>query len=232
MLLWLSGWLIEENRFITITPETEVLKEKQLMIDRVFEYIRVHAKKLEMLSLAFPGDNHLDLHYILSGVRASASWRLETTPLAMTARSLWMPDCSVSFEACKLLASSEVARAQNCAWPLSQPQPVSLLEAVILLAVALDSNSVLLIEIAAGPWLSIMVAREKNQDKSSEEMEGKLSQIQEQLQKLMEGMVNINDRNVQTDKELMEIKQALGNVKQKDKEMNQNRAESSVGGDR
>ncbi|XP_015169203.1 uncharacterized protein [Solanum tuberosum] len=77
-----------------------------------------------------------------------------------------------------------------------------------------------------------MVAWEKNQDKSSEEMEGKLSQIQEQLQKLMEGMVNINDRNVQTDKELMEIKQALGNAKQKDKEMDQNRVVSSVGGDR
>ncbi|XP_015167762.1 uncharacterized protein [Solanum tuberosum] len=77
-----------------------------------------------------------------------------------------------------------------------------------------------------------MVAREKNQDKSSEEMEGKLSQIQEQLQKLMECMVNINDRNVQTDKELMELKQALGNAKQKDKEMDQNRDESFVGGNR
>ncbi|KAH0747437.1 hypothetical protein KY285_009094 [Solanum tuberosum] len=63
-------------------------------------------------------------------------------------------------------------------------------------------------------------------------MEGKLSQIQEQLQKLMEGMVNINDRNEQTDKELIEIKQALGNAKQKDNEMDQHRAESFVGGDR
>ncbi|KAH0781344.1 hypothetical protein KY290_000942 [Solanum tuberosum] len=77
-----------------------------------------------------------------------------------------------------------------------------------------------------------MVARGKNQDKSSEEMEGKSSQIQEQLQKLMECMVNINDRNVQTDKELMELKQALGNAKQKDKEMDQNRVESSMGGNR
>uniref|UniRef100_M0ZV20 TRANSPORT INHIBITOR RESPONSE 1 protein n=1 Tax=Solanum tuberosum TaxID=4113 RepID=M0ZV20_SOLTU len=56
------------------------LSLSDLLTDRVFEYIRVHAKKLEMLSLAFPGDNHLDLHYILSGVRASASWRLETAP--------------------------------------------------------------------------------------------------------------------------------------------------------
>lgn len=74
-----------------------------------------------------------------------------------------------------------------------------------------------------------MVARKKNQDKSSEEMDGKLSQIQEQLQKFMESMMSMNDRNMQTDKELMEIKQALGNAKQKDKEMDQNRAESSVG---
>lgn len=74
-----------------------------------------------------------------------------------------------------------------------------------------------------------MVDRDKNQEKSSEEMDRKLSQIQEQLQKLMESMVNINDRNVKMDKELMEIKQALGTAKQRDKEMDQNRAKSSVG---
>ena len=58
-----------------------------------------------------------------------------------------------------------------------------------------------------------MVARDKNQDRSLEEMEGKLSYIQEQLQKLMEGMVNMNDRNVQKDMKLIEIKQDLGNAK-------------------
>ncbi|XP_055832774.1 uncharacterized protein LOC129901562 isoform X2 [Solanum dulcamara] len=33
-LLGFSCWLIEENRFITVTPETEVLKAKQLMIGK------------------------------------------------------------------------------------------------------------------------------------------------------------------------------------------------------
>lgn len=63
-------------------------------------------------------------------------------------------------------------------------------------------------------------------------MEGRLSQIQEQLQKLMEGMASINDRNVQNIEGTNgEIKQALGNAKQKDKEMDQNRAKSFVGGE-
>ncbi|KAH0661152.1 hypothetical protein KY290_027121 [Solanum tuberosum] len=33
---WASGRLIEENRFITVTPETEVLKAKQLIIVMYF----------------------------------------------------------------------------------------------------------------------------------------------------------------------------------------------------
>ncbi|KAH0661150.1 hypothetical protein KY290_027119 [Solanum tuberosum] len=103
MLLWLSGWLIEENRFITVTPVTEVLKAKQLMIaldagfgaivqhykefqqlslsdllaDRVFEYIRVHAKMLEMLSLGFLGDNHLGM---LSGCESLCKLEIRDCP--------------------------------------------------------------------------------------------------------------------------------------------------------
>ncbi|KAF3631987.1 Protein TRANSPORT INHIBITOR RESPONSE 1 [Capsicum annuum] len=38
-----------------------------LLTDHVFEYIGVHAKKLEMLSLAFAGDSDIGLHYVLSG---------------------------------------------------------------------------------------------------------------------------------------------------------------------
>ncbi|XP_059283444.1 uncharacterized protein LOC132037029 [Lycium ferocissimum] len=75
------------------------------------------------------------------------------------------------------------------------------------------------------------MARDRNQDKSSDDVEGKLSLIQEQLQKLMEGMVNMNNRNVQSDKELLEIKQAIGGMKMKEKEVEPCREESSLGGD-
>lgn len=63
-----------------------------------------------------------------------------------------------------------------------------------------------------------MVARDRNQDRSGEEADGKFTQIQEQLQKIMESMVGMNDRDAQTDKELVEIKQSLGQMKARDRE--------------
>ncbi|KAG5628855.1 hypothetical protein H5410_000572 [Solanum commersonii] len=44
-------------------------------------------------------------------------------------------------------------------------------------------------------------------------------------------METMNDRNVRTDKELLEIKQAIGGMKQRDKELDNCRGESSAGGD-
>jgi len=41
----------------------------------------------------------------------------------------------------------------------------------------------------------------------------------------------MNDRNVRTYKELLEIKQAIGGIKQRDKELDNCRGESSTGGD-
>lgn len=76
-----------------------------------------------------------------------------------------------------------------------------------------------------------MVVHDKNLDKSTKEVEGKLSQIQDQLQKLMDEMLNMNDRNARTDKELMEIKQVLGNWNQKGRDVHEGRVESSVDGD-
>ncbi|KAH0660377.1 hypothetical protein KY289_029125 [Solanum tuberosum] len=86
-----------------------------LLTDRVFEYIGVHAKKLEMLSLAFAGDSDLGLHYVLSGCESLRKLEIRDCPFGdeallanaaklETMRSLWMSNCSVSFEACKLLA--------------------------------------------------------------------------------------------------------------------------------
>ncbi|KAK4363613.1 hypothetical protein RND71_018854 [Anisodus tanguticus] len=86
-----------------------------LLTDRVFEYIGAHAKKLEMLSLAFAGDSDLGLHYVLSGCESLRKLEIRDCPFGddallanaaklETMRSLWMSNCSVSFEACKLLA--------------------------------------------------------------------------------------------------------------------------------
>ncbi|XP_055830656.1 protein TRANSPORT INHIBITOR RESPONSE 1-like isoform X2 [Solanum dulcamara] len=86
-----------------------------LLTDRMFEYIGVHAKKLEMLSLAFAGDSDLGLHYVLSGCESLRKLEIRDCPFGdeallanaaklETMRSLWMSNCSVSFEACKLLA--------------------------------------------------------------------------------------------------------------------------------
>lgn len=62
-----------------------------------------------------------------------------------------------------------------------------------------------------------MVVHDKNSDKSNEEVDGKLSQIQDQLQKLMEGVSSIYERNVQADKELLGLKETLGSLMSKEK---------------
>lgn len=56
-------------------------------------------------------------------------------------------------------------------------------------------------------------------------MEDELHHIQNQLQKFMEGMTILNDRNVQTNKELMEIRDAIGSLNQKGKKRDPVRAE-------
>ncbi|XP_045794023.1 protein TRANSPORT INHIBITOR RESPONSE 1 [Trifolium pratense] len=85
-----------------------------LLTDRVFEYIGTHAKKLEMLSVAFAGDSDLGLHYVLSGCENLRKLEIRDCPFGdeallanaaklETMRSLWMSSCSVSYGACKLL---------------------------------------------------------------------------------------------------------------------------------
>ncbi|XP_059300954.1 protein TRANSPORT INHIBITOR RESPONSE 1-like [Lycium ferocissimum] len=86
-----------------------------LLTDRVFEYIGTHAKKLEMLSIAFAGDGDMGLHHVLSGCESLRKLEIRDCPFGdeallanaaklETMRSLWMSSCSVSFGACKLLA--------------------------------------------------------------------------------------------------------------------------------
>lgn len=85
-----------------------------LLTDRVFEYIGTHAKKLDMLSIAFAGDSDLGLHYVLSGCESLRKLEIRDCPFGdkallanasklETMRSLWMSSCFVSFGACKLL---------------------------------------------------------------------------------------------------------------------------------
>ncbi|KAK4776330.1 hypothetical protein SAY86_005018 [Trapa natans] len=85
-----------------------------LLTDRVFEYIGTHAKKLEMLSVAFAGESDLGLHLVLSGCESLRKLEIRDCPFGdkallanaeklETMRSLWMSSCSVSFGACKLL---------------------------------------------------------------------------------------------------------------------------------
>ncbi|CAI8615036.1 unnamed protein product [Vicia faba] len=85
-----------------------------LLTDRVFEYIGAHAKKLEMLSVAFAGDSDLGLHYMLSGCDNLRKLEIRDCPFGdkallanaaklETMRSLWMSSCPVSYGACKLL---------------------------------------------------------------------------------------------------------------------------------
>ncbi|KAG5590876.1 hypothetical protein H5410_041390 [Solanum commersonii] len=72
------------------------------------------------------------------------------------------------------------------------------------------------------------VTRSKNQDKSVEEIDDRLAQIQNQLTKLMEGMTSMNDRNSQKEKALYEIKETIGQLGIKGKEKELGRAESSM----
>ncbi|KAI5425112.1 GPI-anchored mannoprotein, partial [Lathyrus oleraceus] len=85
-----------------------------LLTDRVFEYIGTHAKKLEMLSVAFAGESDLGLHYMLSGCDNLRKLEIRDCPFGdkallanaaklETMRSLWMSSCPVSYGACKLL---------------------------------------------------------------------------------------------------------------------------------
>lgn len=85
------------------------------LTDRVFEYIGTHAKRLEMLSIAFAGDSDLGLHHVLSGCDSLRKLEIRDCPFGdkallanvaklETMRSLWMSSCSVSFGACKILS--------------------------------------------------------------------------------------------------------------------------------
>jgi transport inhibitor response 1 len=76
-----------------------------LLTDRVFKYIGTHAKKLEMLSIAFAGDTDSGLHHVLHGCESLRKLEIMDCPFGdkallanaaklETMRSLWMSTCS------------------------------------------------------------------------------------------------------------------------------------------
>ncbi|KAH0632375.1 hypothetical protein KY284_035161 [Solanum tuberosum] len=60
-----------------------------------------------------------------------------------------------------------------------------------------------------------------------EDMDARFLQIQDQLQKVIEGMTSINDHNTQTDKELFEIKEVIGYMSTRGREREPNKVEFS-----
>ncbi|KAL9235096.1 hypothetical protein vseg_009891 [Gypsophila vaccaria] len=106
-----------DNGFGAIVEHCKDLRRLSLsglLTDRVFEYIGTHAKKLEMLSLAFAGESDLGLHYLLSGCKNLRKLEIRDCPFGgkallanaaklETMRSLWMSSCQVSYGECKLL---------------------------------------------------------------------------------------------------------------------------------
>ncbi|PHT97070.1 Protein TRANSPORT INHIBITOR RESPONSE 1 [Capsicum chinense] len=67
--------------------ELRQLSLSGLLTDHVFEYIGVHAKKLEMLSLAFAGDSDIGLHYVLSGCESLRKLEIRDCPFGDEALS-------------------------------------------------------------------------------------------------------------------------------------------------
>ncbi|KAG5598210.1 hypothetical protein H5410_029580 [Solanum commersonii] len=90
-------------------------KEESLMdITRHFTRSQILGNSTKLF-LAFVGDSNLGLHYVLSGCERLRKLEIRNCPFGNeallanaakleTMRSIWMSNCSVSFEACKLLA--------------------------------------------------------------------------------------------------------------------------------
>ncbi|OIT33807.1 hypothetical protein A4A49_54557 [Nicotiana attenuata] len=72
-------------------------------------------------------------------------------------------------------------------------------------------------DVAKPVFLDVNMDRDKNQDKLIESREGKFSEIQDQVQKLMEGLTSMNVRNAQIGKKILEIKEAIGIIRQQDR---------------
>ncbi|WOL01753.1 transport inhibitor response 1-like protein Os04g0395600 [Canna indica] len=87
-----------------------------LLTDQVFLYIGMHAKCLEMLSIAFAGNSDKGMIYVLDGCKNLRKLEIRDCPFGdgallkdvakyETMRSLWMSSCEVTLGGCKALAA-------------------------------------------------------------------------------------------------------------------------------
>ncbi|KAK3421295.1 protein AUXIN SIGNALING F-BOX 2 [Eucalyptus grandis] len=86
-----------------------------LLTDQVFNYIGTFAEQLEMLSIAFAGDNDKGMLYVLNGCKKIRKLEIRDCPFGNialltdvgkyeTMRSLWMSSCDITLGGCKTLA--------------------------------------------------------------------------------------------------------------------------------
>jgi transport inhibitor response 1 len=88
------------------------------LTDLAFEYIGKYAKNLETLSVAFAGSSDLGMQSVLAGCPKLRKLEIRDCPFGDAAllsglekyesmRSLWMSDCQVTMNGCRLLAKEK-----------------------------------------------------------------------------------------------------------------------------
>ncbi|KAJ6827355.1 protein AUXIN SIGNALING F-BOX 3-like [Iris pallida] len=96
-------------------PKLRRLAVSGLLTDRAFEYIGTYAKNLEALSVAFAGSSDKGMKCVLDGCPKLRKLEIRDSPFGDVAllsgldryesmRSLWMSDCHVSMNGCRILA--------------------------------------------------------------------------------------------------------------------------------
>lgn len=96
-------------------PRLQRLAVSGLLTDLTFEYIGKYAKNLETLSVAFAGNSDWGMQCVLDGCPKLRKLEIRDCPFGNAAllscmgkyesmRSLWMSDCNVTMNGCRLLA--------------------------------------------------------------------------------------------------------------------------------
>ncbi|MCO5566442.1 hypothetical protein L7F22_020119 [Adiantum nelumboides] len=107
-----------DEGFGAIVQRCKALRRLSLsgwLTDKAFEYIGMHAKKLERLSVAFAGESDVGLQHVLRGCLSLKKLEIRDSPFGDMAllsglhryesmRSLWMSSCSVTITGCQWLA--------------------------------------------------------------------------------------------------------------------------------
>ncbi|MCO5562009.1 hypothetical protein L7F22_015635 [Adiantum nelumboides] len=107
-----------DEGFGAIVQHCKALRRLSLsgwLTDKAFEYIGMHAKKLERLSVAFAGESDVGLQHVLRGCLNLKKLEIRDSPFGDMAllsglhryesmRSLWMSNCSVTITGCQWLA--------------------------------------------------------------------------------------------------------------------------------